>query len=95
MIRVDIGARLARTVIKLDPQTVAELEAKLARVAAQFGEAHRHGGLGLRKLGRRSYEARVGLDLRIVFIHEGDRLTAYDLMTHDQVRKWLKGRKGD
>ena len=42
-----------------------------------------------------SYEARVRLGWRIVFIREPDRLTAYDLMDHDQVRTWLRGRKGD
>jgi hypothetical protein len=73
----------------------AEVEAKLAQVAEEFGDPHRHGGLGLRKLGRRSYEARLGLGWRVIFIKEEDRLTAYDLMNHDQVRQWLKGRKGD
>jgi hypothetical protein len=33
--------------------------------------------------------------LRIVFIRESDRLTAYDLMDHHQVAQWLKARKGD
>jgi hypothetical protein len=32
--------------------------------------------------------------LRIVFIREPERLTAYDLMDHHQVRQWLKARKG-
>jgi hypothetical protein len=30
-----------------------------------------------------------------VFMREPDRLTAYDLMDHDQVARWLKARKGD
>ena len=94
MIRIDVHPRLVRAALKLGGQAVAEVEEKLALVANQFGDPHRHGGLGLRKLGRRSYEARVDRDWRIVFIKEEDRLTAYDLMNHDQVRKWLKARKG-
>jgi len=95
MIRIDVHPRFVRTALKLGGKTVAGVEEKLALVAEQFGDPPRPGGLGMRKLGRRSYEARVDRDWRIVFIKEEDRLTAYDLMNHDQVRKWLKARKGD
>jgi hypothetical protein len=95
MIRLDVHPRLVRAAWKLGSETVAKVEERLALIAAQFGDPHRHGGLGLRKLGRRSYEARVDRGWRIVLIKEEDRLTAYDLMNHDQVRKWLKARKGD
>lgn len=95
MIRVDLGPRLVRSARKLGPEVVSRVEETLSLVSEHFGESHRHAGLGLRKLGRKSYEARVHLQWRIVFIREPDRLTAYDLMDHDQVRTWLKGRKGD
>ena len=95
MIRVDVGPRLSRSARKLGDQIIAEVEGKLALVSRHFGEPHRHSGLGLRKLGQRSYEARVSRGLRIVFIREPDRLTAYDLMDHHQVAQWLKARKGD
>ena len=54
MIRVDVGPRLSRSARKLGDQIIAEVEAKLALVSRHFGEPHRHSGLGLRKLGRRS-----------------------------------------
>ena len=95
MIRVDIGPRLVRTARKLGPGIFGKVEKALSEVAAHFGDPHRHTGLGLRKLGRRSYEARIHLDWRIVFIREPDRLTAYDVMDHDQVRGWLHERKGE
>jgi hypothetical protein len=95
MIRVDVGPRLSRSARRLGDQIVAEVEEKLTLVSRHFGEPHRPSGLGLRKLGRRSYEARVSRGLRIVFIREPDRLTAYDLMDHHQVTQWLKARKGD
>ena len=94
MIRVDVGPRLSRSARKLGAQVIAEVEEKLARVSEQYGDPHRHSGLGLRKIGRRSYEVRIGREWRIVFIREPDRLTAYDLMDHQQVIQWLKGRKG-
>lgn len=92
MIRVDVGPRVRRTARRLGPEFVAKAEAKLAALAERFGDPHRHSGLGLRKLGRNSYEVCIGLQWRIVLIQEPDRLTAYDIMTHDEVRAWLKGR---
>jgi mRNA-degrading endonuclease RelE of RelBE toxin-antitoxin system len=95
MMRVDVDPRLVRTIRKLGPEIRTKAEAALRLVSEHFGEPHRRSGLGLRKIGRRSYEARVWLEWRIVFIKESERLTAYDLMDHEQVRLWLKGRKGD
>ena len=94
MIRVDVGPRLVRTARKLGPQIQSKAEEALRLVAEHFGEPHRHSGLGLRKLGRFSYEARIWLQWRIVFAKEADRLTAYDIMDHEEVRAWLKPRKG-
>src|SRR5438093_1172189 len=93
MIRVDVHQRLVRTARKLE--LTAEAERVLRLVSEQFGEQHRHAGLGLRKIGRYSYEARIGLHWRIVFIKETDRLTAYDIMDHGEVRVWLTGGQND
>jgi hypothetical protein len=95
VIRIDVGPRLRKAARALGPEATQKVQETLQRVADAFGDPHRHAGTGLRKLGRRSYEARVWLHWRIVFIHEGDRLTAYDLMNHDQVTAWLKGRRGE
>ena len=95
MIRVDIGPRLVRTAHKTGPNIIAKAEQTLALVAQHFGDLHRHAGLALRKLGRKSYEARLWLQWRIVFIREPDRLTAYDITDLSEVRAWLKGRTGD
>jgi hypothetical protein len=64
----------------------------LTAVSNSFGDVHRHGGVGLRKLGKRSYEARIDLQWRIVFLRDGKNLTAFDIMNHDEVRAWLQGR---
>lgn len=90
MIRIDIGPRVRKTAQRLGPEITAQAEKVLASVAQHFGDPHRHAGLGLRKLGKRSYECRITLQWRLVFIRELDRLTAFDIMNHDQVKAWLK-----
>jgi len=95
MIQGYVGPRLSRSARKLGDPIIAKVQDKLALVCRHFGEPHRHCGLGLRKLGRRSDEARVSRGLRIVLNVEPDRLTAYDLMDHRQVARWLKVRNGD
>lgn len=47
-------------------------------------------GLGLKHLGRRTFEFRVGLSLRIVYVAEGDQIVLALLGNHDQVRRFLK-----
>ena len=91
MIRVVLTARIRKTAGRLGPELTAEANRIIAAVSESFGQPHAHSGLGLRKLGRRSYEARIGLQWRVVFLHTGDTLTAFDIMTHDEVRAWLKG----
>jgi hypothetical protein len=93
MIRVLILPRLRKTAGRLPADVRLKAQTALVAVAAAFGNPHAHSGLGLRKLARRSYEIRVHLHWRIVFIHDGDTLVAYDLMTHDEVARWLRGQR--
>jgi mRNA-degrading endonuclease RelE of RelBE toxin-antitoxin system len=91
MIRVIISERLQKKAKKLPDDVKAKAEKAIAEVAAAFGDPHAHRGLGLRKLARRSYEIRVHLQWRVVFIHDGQTLFAYDVMNHDEVSIWLRG----
>ena len=50
------------------------------------------GGLGIKHLGSRTYEFRVGLSLRIVYVLEENRIILALLGTHDEVRRYLKHR---
>lgn len=95
MIRVEIGPRIVRTARRLGPQVTAEAEKRIAQIAREFGNPRSHSGLGLRKIGRRSYEVRVWLQWRVVLVHHGDRLLAYDILNHNEVVRWLKQRSGD
>ena len=90
MIRVQISARLQKRAAKLTPELREAASATIAAVAESFGNPHQHGGLGLRKLGKRSFEVRVHRQWRGIFILDGEVLTAFDLMNHDEVRRWVR-----
>jgi len=92
MIRIVITGRLRKPPDKLPKEVRSKAEKALAEVAVTFGDPHRHRGLGIRKLAKRSYEIRVHLQWRIVLIHDGDSLIAFDVMNHDEVVAWLRGR---
>ena len=93
MITVRLTERIRRTADKLPPDLRNKASKAIADVAAAYGDPHAHRGLGLRKLARRSYEIRVQRQWRVVFIHEGDTLIAYDVMDHDEVSLWLRGQR--
>jgi plasmid maintenance system killer protein len=77
----------------MSPEVRDRVNKAVAQVGAVFGDPHQHRGLGLRKLARRSYEIRVQRQWRVVFIHEGETLIAYDIMDHDEVSLWLRGQR--
>ena len=93
MIDVFLGPRFLRSAKELSPEVRAKIETALALLAEQFGDPHRHGGLGLRKLGRAEWECRIDLRLRIILLKDADGLTAFDIMDHNEVRAWLKSRR--
>ena len=93
MIRVLLSERIKKTAEKLPPDVREKASKAIAEVGAAFGDPHRHRGLGLRKLAKRSYEIRVHLQWRVVFIHDAKVLIAYDVMDHDEVALWLRGRQ--
>ena len=93
MIRIFLGPRFLRSARNLSREAHAKAEAALSAVAEQFGDPHSHSGLGLRKLARGLWECRIDLKLRIVLLQEPDRLRAYDIMDHNELRAWLKARK--
>jgi len=93
VIRVLLSERIRKTADKL-PQDLRDRVSKaIDEVGAAFGDPHQHRGLGLRKIARRSYEIRVQRQWRVVFIHDGETLIAYDIMNHDEVSIWLRGRR--
>jgi mRNA-degrading endonuclease RelE of RelBE toxin-antitoxin system len=93
VISVLVTERIRKTADKLSPDLRDKVSKAIADVAAAFGDPHAHRGLGLRKLARRSYEIRVHLQWRVVFILDGETLIAFDVMDHDEVSRWLRGQR--
>jgi len=93
MIQVLLSERIRKTADKLPPGVRDKASQAIADVREAFGDPHRHRGLGLRKLARRSYEIRVHLQWRVVFVHDGKVLIAYDVMIRDEVSLWLRGQR--
>jgi mRNA-degrading endonuclease RelE of RelBE toxin-antitoxin system len=93
VISILLSERIRRTADKLPPETREKVSKAIAAVEAAFGDPHKHRSLGLRKLARRSYEIRVQQQWRVVFIHDGETLVAYDVMNHDEVSIRLRGQR--
>ncbi len=93
MISVLLSERIRKTADKLPPDARNQVSKAIAEVSAAFGDPHKHRGLGLRKLARRSYEIRVQRQWRVVFVQDGETLVAYDVMNHDEVALWLRGQR--
>ena len=88
--RIDLHPRFQKRAAKLSAADRQHISASLAALRDGFGLPHLHSGLGIRRLRRDLFECRAGLYWRIIFLAEKGILTAYDVMTHDQVRVWLR-----
>lgn len=61
----------------------------LCELTDAFGQPHRHGALGIRKLGGKLFECRGTLALRFVFQDRGGELYVSFLGTRDEVKALL------
>ncbi len=88
--RNELHPRLRKRTAKLSVRERDEIAAALRALENGFGLPHRHAGLGIRRLRKGLFECRAGLQWRIVFFAEKGVLSAYDVMTHDEVKAWLR-----
>jgi mRNA-degrading endonuclease RelE of RelBE toxin-antitoxin system len=88
--RIDLHPRFRKTVRKLSAGERRQVADALTSLRDGFGLPHLHSGLAVRRLGKDLFECRAGLHWRIIFFAEENQLTAYDVMTHDQVKDWLR-----
>ena len=63
----------------------------LCHLERDFGQPHRHLGLGIRKLTGNFFEIRVGLNVRLDFQNRTDCLLFLFAGNHDEVQKFLRG----
>ena len=66
------------------------VESALEQLRQGFGQPHLHSGLGVRQLRRNLYECRAGLGLRVLFWAKLGAVTAFDVMTHDEIKAFLR-----
>jgi len=89
-VKLLLTERFQKDVLRLSPVERARTFEALLKVPAAVKDAHRHTGMGLRKLHRSGiYEARIGLGLRLIFALRGGDLVLATLGSHDHVRKYL------
>ena len=88
--KIDLHPRLLKRVEKISDIDHKQIEESLRALSNGFGRPHLHAGIGIRRLRKDLFECRAGLHWRIVFFAEKGRLTAYDVMTHDEVKAWLR-----
>jgi mRNA-degrading endonuclease RelE of RelBE toxin-antitoxin system len=89
-VRIDLHPRLRKRVEKLTAAEREQIAASLRALADGFGNPHQHSGLGIQRLRKDLFECRAGLQWRIVFFAEKGLLTAYDVMTRDEIKAWLR-----
>lgn len=88
--RIDLHPRFQRRVKKLSTEEREGVAAALRALGDGFGHPHLHSGLGIRRLRKDLFECRAGLQWRVLFFAEKGLLTAYDVMTHDEIKAWLR-----
>lgn len=64
--------------------------AALREIPAAFGRPHAHSGTGTRQLRPGLCESRIGLELRAIFVREGDTLVVTMIGTHDAARMYIR-----
>ena len=92
MLRIVADKSIRAALAKLAPEHQTRVLAALRQLPAAFGRPHAHAGLGVRQLRRGMFEARVGLQIRVLFERDGDLLVVKALGTHDDIRRYLRER---
>lgn len=88
--KIDLHPRLIKTAGKLSVAERNQVADALCALRDGFGAPHLHSGLAIRRLRKGLFECRAGLHWRIILFAEKGLITAYDVMTHEELRSWLR-----
>lgn len=91
-LEIDFSPQFRRRARQLSQDQRRQVAGASDALREAFGHPHRHGGLGVRKLGGNLHEFRVGRDLRVVFELQGSRAEFVMIGNHDEVRRFLMNR---
>lgn len=88
--KILLGERFQRDLVKLSAPERARCLDLLLAIPRGMGRPHEHAGIGIRKLHASGvYEARLGLELRLVFALRADQVVLVTVGAHDEVRRYL------
>lgn len=91
-LEIDFTPQFRRKVRQLSGDQRRQLALAADELRVTFGNPHKHGGLGIRRLAGNLYEFRIGRDLRVVFELQGSTAELCLVGNHDQIRTYLKNR---
>jgi len=91
-LKPEFDSSLLRSLRGRDEMLQRSVYSAMQATATYFGHPHLHSGRGIRRLGTNLYECRAGLDLRILFYRQDDRLVFTFAGTHDEIKAYLKNR---
>jgi mRNA-degrading endonuclease RelE of RelBE toxin-antitoxin system len=88
---LDFSGSFRKQVRDFPKETRRKIGLALHDLERDFGNPHRHRGLGIRKLTGNFFEIRVGLAIRLVFQNCPDCLLLLMAGDHEEVQKFLRG----
>ena len=83
-------ARFLRAYHRLSDADRGLVDSALRHFQDYLHTGHAPVGLGIKHVGGRTYELRVSLALRIVYVIEGSEVALSLLGNHDEVRRFLR-----
>ena len=88
--QLETTAPFRKWVKSLKPSDQKKVISALTEASNVFGNPHAHRGAGIRKLRASIMECRAGLQLRMIFLSEPDKITFVAGGNHDAIRRFLK-----
>lgn len=89
--RILLTEAFQRDVVDLSSEEQSQLWHAVLKLPQAIKNLHSQTGLGLRKIHPSGiFEARIGLQLRVVFGYEGPTLVLDHVGNHESVRRYLK-----
>lgn len=79
-----------RSFRKLPASRQTDTSEAIDNLLGYFSTGQRPHGLGLKRLQRQYWEIRVGLDTRVPFELQRNRLTFIFVGDHNDIRRWLR-----
>ncbi len=89
--QITLTERFQKDVNSLSTEEKNQLFSILLKLPAAIKNIHLHQGIGLRKIHSSGiYEARIGLNLRIIFGLDKNTAILHRAGNHDEIKRYLK-----